>query len=177
MLIRLKTALFAIALSAIPLTPAFAIQVTLSFAVTGFGPGAPTNPVVGSFIYDAASIKSDPTSLTSVDLTIDGHAYTLAEVGFAPSVIGGVVNGVGSVKHGFNDFFLLWNAASSTPLGFDYATPDMPSVFGAGDFTEFSVTAATPAPEPSTWATMLIGFAGLGFLGYRSSRKAASIAT
>ncbi len=30
---------------------------------------------------------------------------------------------------------------------------------------------ATPVvPEPSTWAMMLIGFAGLGFFGYRASR-------
>ena len=28
-------------------------------------------------------------------------------------------------------------------------------------------------PEPSTWAMMLLGFAGLGFAGYRASRKAA----
>ncbi len=28
-------------------------------------------------------------------------------------------------------------------------------------------------PEPSTWAMMLLGFAGLGFAGYRTSRKAA----
>jgi len=26
-------------------------------------------------------------------------------------------------------------------------------------------------PEPSTWAMMLIGFAGLGFAGYRSAKK------
>ena len=31
-------------------------------------------------------------------------------------------------------------------------------------------------PEPSTWAMMLIGFAGLGFMGYRASRKRALIA-
>jgi hypothetical protein len=30
-------------------------------------------------------------------------------------------------------------------------------------------------PEASTWAMMLAGFAGLGFAGYRSSRKAVSI--
>ena len=34
----------------------------------------------------------------------------------------------------------------------------------------------TAVPEPSTWAMMLIGFAGLGFAGYRASRKAVSIA-
>jgi hypothetical protein len=27
-------------------------------------------------------------------------------------------------------------------------------------------------PEPSTWAMMLVGFAGLGFAGYRASRRA-----
>jgi PEP-CTERM motif len=29
-------------------------------------------------------------------------------------------------------------------------------------------------PEPSTWAMMLVGFAGLGFAGYRTSRRAAA---
>jgi hypothetical protein len=29
-----------------------------------------------------------------------------------------------------------------------------------------------PVPEPSTWAMMLLGFAGLGFAGFRASRKA-----
>jgi hypothetical protein len=34
------------------------------------------------------------------------------------------------------------------------------------------VTIATAAvPEPSTWAMMLLGFAGVGFMGYRRSRK------
>ena len=33
-----------------------------------------------------------------------------------------------------------------------------------------------PAPEPSTWAMMLVGFAGLGFAGWRGSRTTASAA-
>ena len=32
---------------------------------------------------------------------------------------------------------------------------------------------AATAPEPSTWAMMLMGFAGLGFAGYRRARLAA----
>ena len=35
----------------------------------------------------------------------------------------------------------------------------------------FSLT-GTVVPEPSTWAMMLLGFAGLGFAGYRHARKA-----
>jgi hypothetical protein len=27
-------------------------------------------------------------------------------------------------------------------------------------------------PEPSTWATLLLGFAGLGIAGYRKSKRA-----
>jgi PEP-CTERM motif len=37
-----------------------------------------------------------------------------------------------------------------------------------------TVTAAVP--EPSTWAMMLIGFAGLGYSSRRASRKSAAVA-
>jgi hypothetical protein len=38
---------------------------------------------------------------------------------------------------------------------------------------EFAPASFTPGtPEPSTWAMMLLGFAGLGFLGYRQTAKA-----
>jgi hypothetical protein len=52
--------------------------------------------------------------------------------------------------------------------GFDSAT---------FDFT----IAPTAVPEPATWTTMLLGFAGLGFAGlgfagYRKSRKSAALA-
>jgi hypothetical protein len=33
---------------------------------------------------------------------------------------------------------------------------------------------ASAVPEPSTWAMMVIGFGGLGFLGWRGSRKTAA---
>jgi hypothetical protein len=38
------------------------------------------------------------------------------------------------------------------------------------------ITLVAGVPEPSTWAMMLIGLAGLGFAGYRTSRKAVSVA-
>jgi hypothetical protein len=30
----------------------------------------------------------------------------------------------------------------------------------------------TPVPEPSTWAMMILGFAGVGFLAYRRKARA-----
>ena len=38
---------------------------------------------------------------------------------------------------------------------------------------EFALDALNAVPEPSTWAMMLVGFAGLGFAGWRASRKGA----
>jgi hypothetical protein len=44
---------------------------------------------------------------------------------------------------------------------------------GAEGSFSASVVSATPAvPEPSTWAMVLLGFAGVGFAGYRQTRKA-----
>jgi hypothetical protein len=40
----------------------------------------------------------------------------------------------------------------------------------------FTLFGGSAVPETSTWAMMLLGFAGLGFAGYRTSRKAALIA-
>jgi len=39
-----------------------------------------------------------------------------------------------------------------------------------------TVTTTSGVPEPSTWAMMFIGFAGLGFAGYRKARTALSAA-
>jgi hypothetical protein len=36
---------------------------------------------------------------------------------------------------------------------------------------------ALPAPEPSTWVMMILGFVGLGYAAFRRSAKARSLAT
>ena len=41
---------------------------------------------------------------------------------------------------------------------------------------EPGVTVLTGTPEPSTWAMMVIGFAGLGFAGYRRAKAKAAFA-
>ena len=45
---------------------------------------------------------------------------------------------------------------------------------GAADYTSAGGLSVS-TPEPSTWAMMVLGFAGLGFAGYRSSRKAPAV--
>jgi PEP-CTERM motif len=41
--------------------------------------------------------------------------------------------------------------------------------------SKFSPAGILSTPEPSTWAMMLLGFVGLGFAGYRSTRRSAIV--
>ncbi len=89
-----------------------------------------------------------------------------------------------------SDLFVPAGYVSDSPLS-DTATYDnqtfaslgaTPGVYewtwGTGANQNFTIDiGVTPAvPEPSTWAMMLIGFAGLGYAGYRTSRKSAALA-
>jgi hypothetical protein len=47
---------------------------------------------------------------------------------------------------------------------------------GGGDvMAVVSIAPAVLVPESSTWAMMLVGFAGVGFAGYRSTRSLATV--
>jgi hypothetical protein len=51
-------------------------------------------------------------------------------------------------------------------------------LIGPGGFVDFAFKpdVVTGVPEPSTWAMMFLGFGGIGFAGYRTSRKSAALA-
>jgi hypothetical protein len=54
----------------------------------------------------------------------------------------------------------------SLPTGFDFI--NFQAVTGNVLITSIS---GSTIPEPSTWAMMLLGFAGLGYVGFRRTRK------
>jgi hypothetical protein len=103
-----------------------------------------------------------------------GSTYTQARgVNDLGEIVGIYMNSTG--QHGYIDkggVFTSFDApgAVSTTIN---------GVNDVGDIVGFYTTASgatvgfvgTPVPEPSSWAMMLAGFAGLGFLGYRKALK------
>jgi hypothetical protein len=102
-------------------------------------------------------------NMNSVAVTIDGYTLTAADL----VTLGAM---------GMGD--------QTNPLDNELVT-----ISGLGAFTQVTFTSTrnafefslvpggvgvnTSVPEPSTWAMMLVGFAGLGFAGHRATRKTA----
>ena len=188
----LKKFISVLVLTALPLGAANAVLVTMKFVATDFFaetggvPGTypvPTDPINGTFVFEAASAHSTIDSLVSASLTpIDGHDYTLGEIGFLSPVasvdptidpnldaIGGLLIDPVGVQPGTNDFSIGWYRDSLTPLIFVYSSENYNvPVFISQTFPEFSVTAV---PIPAALPLMLSGFAVAGLIARR--RKAA----
>jgi hypothetical protein len=73
---------------------------------------------------------------------------------------------IGATTSGDGTFLGIIDRAGITEIR-EYA-PDEPA---EGPFVGFTtVSFGNAVPESSTWAMMLLGFAGLGFAGYRRAR-------
>jgi hypothetical protein len=98
----------------------------------------------------------------------EGGSSSTFDFSFRGDLILGVITG-GSFEIVVNGIDIL-----SEDVG-DNSVINLGSVFGPNiDLTiegngVFALGGAVP--EPSTWAMMLLGFAGLGFLGWRGSRN------
>ena len=132
----------------------FFLDAPLTFTLSGGGSGTFTDS-------ETAVIANQSATLAGFsDFTTDAFILGTSSAVFATydlrTVIGPVTGGA------------IFNSGSS------FATSAGALVIGSlsGDST-FTAT----IPEPSTWAMLLVGFAGLGFMGYRTSlRPAASAA-
>lgn len=146
--------------TAAPLT-ARADTFIMHFQVAGFavsnGNPPPVDPVTGTIVWEATGIHDPVQSFDSIDLTLDGHSYSIEEIGFLPwpyppgdVVIGGTISGVQALVNLTDDFSIEWNQSSLIPDGFIYSSSRLSGIWTVGDPTSFTAFSITEVPEPST---------------------------
>jgi hypothetical protein len=128
-------------------------------AITGERNGVPITGLA-TYAGDDQLVYTPAANLYGVDAAVDypGLAYE----------VGGVAYNVYYFPLPYTNTDSYWCG------GYGYCEVG-PSSEGipSGIVTSFTLTAV---PEPSTWAMMIFGFAGLGFAGYRASRKSVGVA-
>ena len=126
-------------------------DVALTFNVSG----APS--LTDAFASFAGTTTGTGTDNLS-DVLSNGVSLTLN----APGATSAMFSAIGSlsVLKDQSDFAGSAGSADSSILGNAFSVTAMPGV-----------SSVTAVPEPSTWAMMLAGFVGLGFLGYRKACK------
>jgi hypothetical protein len=111
-----------------------------------------------SFFYSSPFLPGSVTVWSG----LDGTGTELADLTLATTPHGGP---------GCDKDYCPW-----VPIGVTFAGTAESVVFtGSADrigFSDITLGSASPGtPEASTWAMMVVGFAGLGFAGYRAKRK------
>ena len=122
---------------------------------------------------------SIPNTVTGLIVNVDGSFVNPGGVNFNGEQQDALFNFYGSNSTAVT--LGPWGASILAPFaavtinaninGFVYADS---FTSNGGEVHNYGYTGALPpttVPEPSTWAMMLAGFAGLGFVGFRRSRK------
>jgi hypothetical protein len=138
----------------------------------GTGPDGTTYMSVEGGGMEMATWATPQTSLSIYWGSIDGNSNLNS---LAVTVDGYTLTGADLVSLG-----ALGAGDQTSPADNQWVT-----IAGLGAFTQVSFSSTSNAfefslgsgvPEPSTWAMMGLGFAGLGFMGWRGSRKTAALA-
>jgi hypothetical protein len=129
------------------LTDSFILLPPLTGSVTSF---TLTNPV---------ELSPSPLATNTLMITIGGVTYT---------------DHLTEIKNGFKGVVLTGELMGGT-LGKNNSELDISynQSFGTGHLISANATFAveTIVPEPSTWAMLLLGFAGLGYSAFRRTAK------
>jgi PEP-CTERM motif len=157
--------------------PAVEAKVTEIFTISDFqstsgGGGVSGIESVTGYWTEGTTAADDTSDVVVTEFTQEGDAtYTYS----------GPENGPGwsvpsQFDPSFQASFRVNPLAGPGPVwtGVSVSLDDF--VFGGSGTVTITETSVTSTPEPSTWAMMLLGFAGLGFAGYRQRDKLAGAA-
>jgi hypothetical protein len=116
-----------------------------------------------------------------LDITVPGHTFDdlLFHLEFHKTGTGNseVENLTVTWGTGTGDTYTYNDLKANTDIGFFLVSPtpltfvDLSTTTGFNEAKQFQISSvAGVVPESSTWAMMLLGFAGLGFAGYRKAK-------
>jgi hypothetical protein len=128
---------------------------TGTLGITGFVAGA---------TYGAGA-----SAVTEFDATINGHAFNFIGAFSALDFTGNALTAV-TANAGANPNTVLF---TSNDLKFTYFFNAVPQVDESGTLV-VAEEVTTAVPEPSTWAMIILGFCGLGFMAYRRKQNGSS---
>ena len=133
------------------------------------------DPSLGTLLSVAESVTGSPT-WTPADsgdqlllvLTLTGGSQFIFASGGGSQVINVDLSGVGGV----NDPLFVGVGTTQERLAAS-ESPDVGTL--SGELTGKVTYTYTPVPEPSIWAMLLLGFAGLGYATFRHKAEGGSI--
>jgi PEP-CTERM motif len=144
---------------------------TCFFTCTGTATGVLT--LEDSYVFEDVLTNADFISFT---YSSSSRSYELTSA--ASIVNAGTTGGISAVGSLVGKEMIIEGSAGAVPF-FDWTTIDFfsggvgPALEDAIESFKFTRLTGAAAPEPSTWAMMLLGLAGLGYAGYRKARPAA----
>ena len=132
---------------------------------------------LGAYVAQRSEMLTSNTADVATRKTADSAGHAMGVGGMVvverlePDAFGSLMNWVVVSErtvdeNGSHSWSLLSGAPSNTP----WLPNDLYRFEGSSSSTDLLADAPT-TPEASTWVMMLIGFAGLGVAGYRSSNK------
>jgi hypothetical protein len=147
-------------------------------------PGSVSVPEAGSFVDGAAQTTFsgswiDRSAVTPVSATIffTEHGNSVSDVlNYNYSTAGGLGHLTGYVISDVNGVLPRGQLAKLGIIATATVSEATPFAFNNAFISATFQSDVDAIPEPATWAMMVIGFVGLGFAGYRASRKSVALA-
>jgi hypothetical protein len=180
---RTKTAVASLMLAAaLAASSAQAGLLTIEFQASGFqnsgvaAPGVDTN-ISGSMSWQAANPSDPIQAIAAFEMTIHGHAYTLAEIGIAnqgssQTAFGGLVSGANAVVgNGLaDDFLIVFDRLQPSFNAFAFAVRGFAgSLWLSPSFTSIRyVDTTSGVPEPTTGLLVLAALGAAAAVRRRS---------
>src|ERR1700722_12959307 len=134
---------------------------SLSYSIVGGGtplPGLPYDPLFGPFYGYFISLQAN-------DGQVQGCAFSQADSMCGRGLRNLPIFDVTDIDLDGRGILNIFGGASVTN-----ETPIELAIFVSLP-NGFTIESMSAVPEPSTWAMLLIGFAGIGFSAYRTSRR------